>query len=103
MRQYFAISSRLPVYRDGLFGRGMIAVSEQGRARFDQFPDLVADDLFLDSQFATAEKVRSTRSRPLSRHRCAPATSSGAWCGYAGATQRCARPAEPEQVRLRHS
>lgn len=56
VRQYFAIHSRLPVYRDGLFGRGMIAVSERGRKRFEQFPDLVADDLFLDSQFATSEK-----------------------------------------------
>ena len=56
VRGYFAISSRLPVFQRGLFGRGMIAVSEQGRMRFDRFPEMVADDLFLDSQFSDDEK-----------------------------------------------
>lgn len=56
VRGFFAINARLPVYRDALFGRGMIALSERGRARFDVFPDLVADDLFLDSLFTSEEK-----------------------------------------------
>lgn len=56
VRAYYAIHSRLPALRTGLFGRGMVAVSEAGRARFDRFPDLVADDLFLDSQFSEDEK-----------------------------------------------
>ncbi|MCT9818984.1 glycosyltransferase family 2 protein [Microbacterium sp. W1N] len=56
VRAYFAINERLPVFRDGLFGRGMIAVSAAGRERFDEFPTVIADDLFLDSQFATPEK-----------------------------------------------
>jgi len=56
VRAYFTINERLPVFRDGLFGRGMIAVSEEGRSRFSTFPDLVADDLFLDSQFSSSEK-----------------------------------------------
>lgn len=57
VRAYFAVNSRLPVFDGGLFGRGMIALSEAGRARFDRFPDMVADDLFLDSLFTEAEKV----------------------------------------------
>ncbi len=56
VRAYFAVNQRLPVFRDGLFGRGMIVLSAQGRARFEQFPELVADDLFLDAQFASSEK-----------------------------------------------
>ena len=56
VRAFFAINGRLPVYRDGLFGRGVIALSAEARGRFDQFPDLVADDLFLDSLFAPPEK-----------------------------------------------
>jgi glycosyltransferase involved in cell wall biosynthesis len=56
VKAYFAVHGRLPAFREGLFGRGMIAVSERGRARFDAFPDLVADDLFLDSLFRGAEK-----------------------------------------------
>jgi glycosyltransferase involved in cell wall biosynthesis len=57
VRAFYAINSRLPVYRDGLFGRGLIALSEGGRARFGEFPDQIADDLFLDSLFSSEEKV----------------------------------------------
>ncbi len=35
----------------------MIVLSEAGRARFEQFPLMVADDLFLDSLFSAEEKV----------------------------------------------
>lgn len=56
VRAYYAIHSRLPVFTTGLFGRGVIALSEAGRARFDRFPEILADDLFLDAQFTLAEK-----------------------------------------------
>ena len=57
VRAYFAINERLPVYRNGLFGRGVIVLSESGRARFGEFPRVVADDLFLDSLFASSERA----------------------------------------------
>ena len=57
VRAYHLIQARLPVFRDGLFGRGLIALSEEGRSRFDTFPLMVADDLFLDSLFAPHERV----------------------------------------------
>lgn len=57
VRGYTAISSRLPAFRDGLFGRGVIALSERGRSRFTTFPELVADDLFLDSLYTPVEKL----------------------------------------------
>lgn len=57
VKGFYAINTRLPVYRKGLFGRGMIAISEEGRRRFDRFPPMIADDLFLDSQFGDDEKV----------------------------------------------
>jgi len=57
VRGFYAINARLPVYRDALFGRGAIALSEAGRARFGEFPALTADDLFLDSLFAPGERV----------------------------------------------
>jgi glycosyltransferase involved in cell wall biosynthesis len=60
VRAYFAINDRLPAFRDGLFGRGMIALSEQGRARFDLFPTMIADDLFIDSEFSATEKVEAS-------------------------------------------
>jgi len=65
VRAYYAISSRLPAFQNALFGRGVIALSAEGRARFGRFPDVVADDLFLDSLFSAAEKreVGSVSSR----------------------------------------
>ncbi len=60
VRAYFAIHSRLPVFREGLVGRGAIALSAAGRARFDTFPEVTADDLFLDSLFAADEKQEVT-------------------------------------------
>lgn len=57
VKAYFAVNNRLPAFRHGLFGRGVIALSEPGRARFQAFPSMVADDLFLDSLFSPAEKI----------------------------------------------
>jgi len=56
VRAYFSINERLPAFRNGLFGRGLIVVAEEGRTRFGEFPTMVADDLFLDSQFEPFEK-----------------------------------------------
>ncbi|MDR7110856.1 glycosyltransferase involved in cell wall biosynthesis [Microbacterium trichothecenolyticum] len=56
VKAYYAINERLPVFRDGLFGRGMFVVSAAGRARFSEFPALTADDLFADAQFDGWEK-----------------------------------------------
>lgn len=56
VRGYCTINERLPVFRDALFGRGMIALTAEGRARFDRFPDVIADDLFLDALFSRSEK-----------------------------------------------
>lgn len=57
VRAYFAVNERLPAFTTGLFGRGLIVLSERGRARFTTFPDVLADDLFLDSLFADDEKA----------------------------------------------
>ncbi len=57
VRAYYAINNRLPIYQHTLFGRGAIMVSEEGRRRFGSFPNVVADDLFLDSQFSVNEKT----------------------------------------------
>ncbi|WP_213456110.1 glycosyltransferase family 2 protein [Rhizomonospora bruguierae] len=56
VRAYYAINARLPVFVGRLFGRGCIALSAEGRARFAEFPDLIADDMFLDGMLRTGEK-----------------------------------------------
>lgn len=57
VRAYYTISERLPVFRNRLFGRGVIALSEDARRRFELFPDLTADDMFLDAIVGADEKV----------------------------------------------
>jgi glycosyltransferase involved in cell wall biosynthesis len=69
VRAYFAIHSRLPAFHGSLFGRGVVALSESGRARFGQFPVVIADDLFLDSLFGLDEKVQVDE---VSAHVAAP-------------------------------
>jgi glycosyltransferase involved in cell wall biosynthesis len=59
VKAYFAINERLPAFENGLFGRGMIMLSERGRSRFADFPPLIADDLFVDSLFSDAEKAEA--------------------------------------------
>ncbi|WP_239098795.1 glycosyltransferase [Micromonospora andamanensis] len=56
VRAYYAVNTRLPIFADALFGRGAMAVSAAGRQRFERFPEQIADDLYLDSQFSSAEK-----------------------------------------------
>ncbi len=56
VRAYYAVNNRLPAVSEGMYGRGLMVVSEAGRARFSTFPEMVADDLFLDSQFGPDEK-----------------------------------------------
>jgi hypothetical protein len=58
VRGYYAINTRLPAFQGALFGRGVAALSAAGRARFGRFPDVLADDLFLDSLFTPEQKLQ---------------------------------------------
>ncbi len=57
VRAYYAVSRLHPAFSSGIFGRGLIVLSEEGRRRFDLFPNMIADDLFLDSLFESEEKT----------------------------------------------
>lgn len=57
VRAYYRINDRLPVFHNRLFGRGVIALSAAARARFERFPEIVADDMFLDAVIGPEEKV----------------------------------------------
>jgi glycosyltransferase involved in cell wall biosynthesis len=57
VRQYYRILCLHPAYAHSLFGRGAVMLSEQGRRRFGEFPEVLADDFFLDSLFGPEEKV----------------------------------------------
>jgi glycosyltransferase involved in cell wall biosynthesis len=69
VRSYLRIWSELPAVRDSLAGRGCFVLSEDGRRRFGPFPELIADDLFVDQLFADHERrilpdVTSTLDAP---------------------------------------
>lgn len=57
VRAYYTMNARLPVFRNRLFGRGIIALSAEARSRFDRFPEITADDMFLDAIAGADEKV----------------------------------------------
>lgn len=56
VRWYYGVWARLPEVRSGLFGRGVIALSEQGHERFTALPPVLADDLALSLLFAPRER-----------------------------------------------
>jgi glycosyltransferase involved in cell wall biosynthesis len=56
-RSYFAIWSRLGYANHGALGSGCYALSATGRARFGDFPDLIADDGFVYTLFGTPERI----------------------------------------------
>lgn len=57
VRAFYRHVRTTPYVTDGLIGLGVYALSEQGRSRFDAFPDLVADDLFVSGLFTPSERL----------------------------------------------
>ncbi|MCK9900286.1 glycosyltransferase family 2 protein [Frankia sp. Cpl3] len=57
VRDYYRIWMRLPYVVNGHVGSGVIGLSEAGRRRFDRFPAIIADDLFLYRLFAPGERA----------------------------------------------
>ena len=57
VRSYHRFWSSLPGVRDSLAGRGCFGVSETGRSRWSEFPDVVADDQFVNGHFREYERV----------------------------------------------
>jgi len=56
VRAFYRVNAELPAFEGRLFGRGVIALAEEARKRFDQFPDIIADDMLLDAVVAAEEK-----------------------------------------------
>ena len=63
VRWYYDVWARLPEVRGGLFGRGVIALSEAGHARVASLPPLLADDLAASLVFAPGERVIAPAAR----------------------------------------
>lgn len=57
-RAYGRFWVRLPFVARGTPGFGVFAVNRQGRARWDAWPDIIADDMFARLNFTPAERSR---------------------------------------------
>ena len=55
VRSYYRARSRMPAVLGSLWGAGVYGVSEVGRGRFGDFPDVTADDAWIDQQFTRDE------------------------------------------------
>lgn len=57
VRAYYDIWLSLPYCQNGMIGAGIYALSEEGRARFDRFPDVIADDGYIRALFKESERT----------------------------------------------
>jgi glycosyltransferase involved in cell wall biosynthesis len=64
VRSYYRARSRVPAVLSSLWGAGVYGLSEAGRSRFGSFPDVVADDLWVDRLFS-AEEVEIVDCPPV--------------------------------------
>ncbi|MFB7465242.1 glycosyltransferase [Streptomyces sp. NPDC056224] len=105
VRAYYRVWQRLPAVREGLFGRGVIAVSEPGHARLAALPPLMADDLAASLAFGPGERRVVEAARvvvhpprtwsDLVRRRIRAATSSAEYEHFQ-ASRRAGAPAAPD-------
>jgi glycosyltransferase involved in cell wall biosynthesis len=51
VQRYFRARSRMPTVMGSIWGAGVYGLSATGRARFEDHPDVVAEDLFVHQQF----------------------------------------------------
>jgi glycosyltransferase involved in cell wall biosynthesis len=58
VRAYYRIWTQLPYVREGMMGVGVYALSEEGRRRFDEFPDVISDDGYVRMLFGPTERSR---------------------------------------------
>lgn len=56
VRGFYRMFTALPYVQRGLIGLGVYGLSASGRARFGEFPELTADDLFVQRLFGDDER-----------------------------------------------
>ena len=53
---YYDVWERLPQVRSGLFGRGVVVLSAQGRERINALPQVMSDDLLMSEAFPPSQR-----------------------------------------------
>ncbi len=57
VKAYYDVWQQLPYVQEGMIGTGVYAISEEGRSRFEKFPDIIADDRFIRALFTDKERT----------------------------------------------
>ena len=65
VRAFYDIRCRLPSFSEGIGGSGVYALSEIARRRFNDFPNLVADDTYVRVQFKREERETLTSVKSI--------------------------------------
>jgi glycosyltransferase involved in cell wall biosynthesis len=60
VRSHYRLWTALQLRNSAISGTGAIMISARGRERFGDWPDVIADDYFLDGLFSPSEKRRVT-------------------------------------------
>jgi glycosyltransferase involved in cell wall biosynthesis len=60
VRQYYRVWALSQYRAEGHIGSGVYVLSAEGRGRFGRFPDVIADDRFVQQQFAPGERLAAT-------------------------------------------
>jgi hypothetical protein len=63
IRWYYDVWTQLPEVKRGLFGRGVVAVSEAGYYRLKNLPPVLAEDLAASLAFSPDERIVATGAR----------------------------------------
>ncbi|WP_397570246.1 glycosyltransferase [Schlesneria sp. T3-172] len=56
IRAFYDVWLRTPYHTRGMIGSGLYALSEEGRRRFEVFPEIIADDSFVHAHFTPDER-----------------------------------------------
>ena len=67
VRTYYDVWERLPQVREGLFGRGVIALSKLGNERVREIPQVMSDDLAMSEIFRPDERQIVAESEVIIR------------------------------------
>jgi glycosyltransferase involved in cell wall biosynthesis len=59
VRAYYRFWTALPYIQEGMIAAGAYALSEQGRGRFESFPDVIADDGYVRLLFEPGERMQT--------------------------------------------
>ncbi|MBV5326780.1 MAG: glycosyltransferase family 2 protein [Chlorobium sp.] len=57
VKAFYSVWTELPYYQSGMIGCGVYGLSQEGRMRFESWPDIIADDGYIRAMFTGSERA----------------------------------------------